>query len=496
MGQEIDQEEFSPEDYARYARRLEEGLVALERVLARPGFGRGAPSIGAELEFFLVDERGDPLGRNVAVLEAAGDARLTVELDRFNLECNASPNPLAGRPFAALREELESLVGKLRAGAASEGGRIVMVGILPTLRESDFSANAETMTDVPRFRALSRGVRRLRRERFDIRIDGDEPLTFFADDVTVEGANTGFQTHLRVDPAAFVDVYNTIQMTTAPVLAAASNSPIFLGRRLWQETRIALFKQAVDERHESWDAWRTPRVSLGNGWVREGAFELFQESVALHAPLLPVVSDEDLDACLRVGGVPRLDEVRLHHGTVWRWNRAIYDPKDGGHLRIELRTLPAGPSLPDMLANAAFHVGLGLGLEDEADWMTTALPFKYAEQNLYRAAQYGLDATLLWPSRHPPSPVPTPAADLVLELLPAARRGLERGGVAPEEAESLLAVIEARVRTRRTGSAWQLARLAHHEGAGGLDRPDALRAMLADYLDAQATDAPVHTWDD
>jgi hypothetical protein len=493
MGQEIDQDEFSAEDYERYAQRLQEGLAALEAVLARPGFGEGPPSVGAELEFFLVDERGDPLRRNTDVLAAAADERLTVELDRFNLECNASPHPLSGRPFAGLREELELLVAKLRGAAASQGGRIVMVGILPTLRESDFSANAETMTDEPRFRALSRGVRRLRSERFDIRIDGAEPLTFFADDVTVEGANTGFQTHVRVAPADFADVYNAVQIATAPVLAAAANSPIFLGRRLWQETRIALFKQAVDERHETWDGWRPPRVSLGNGWVRESAFELFHETVALHAPLLPVVGDESPLACLRAGGVPRLDEVRLHHGTVWRWNRGIYDPTDDGHLRVELRSLPAGPSIVDMLANAAFHIGLAFALREEASWMTTALPFKYAEQNFYRAAQFGLDATLLWPSRKPPSPRPVSAAGLCLELIPVARRGLALGGVEADEANALLDVIEERVRTRRTGADWQLGALARHEER--LGRADALRAMLADYLEAQATGEPVHTWD-
>jgi len=493
MGQEIDQEEFSPEDFERYAARLQEGLAALEAVLARPGFGEGPPSIGAELELFLVDERGDPLRKNTDVLAADPDPRLTVELDRFNLECNASPQPLAGRPFTAIREELDLLIAKLQGAAASQGGRVVMTGILPTLRESDFSANAETMTDLPRFRAISRSVRSMRRERFDIRIDGDEPLTFFADDVTVEGANAGFQAHLRVDPADFAPTYNAVQLTTAPVLAAAANSPTFLGRRLWQETRIALFKQAVDERRESWEGWRPPRVSLGNGWVRESAFELFHETVALHAPFLPVVGDEDPLAVVRAGGVPRLDEVRLHHGTVWRWNRGIYDPKGGGHLRVELRSLPAGPSVVDMVANAAFHLGLALGLRDEAAWMTTALPFKYAEQNLYRAAQYGLSATLLWPSEKPPSPQPVSAADLVLELIPVAQRGLESGGVDASEAHELLAVVEERVRSRRTGSDWQLGSLARHEER--LARPDALRAMLADYIEAQATGAPVHSWD-
>jgi len=490
MGQNIDDEAFEPEDYERYAKRLEEGLGALEELLARPGFGVGEPSLGAELEFFLVDGRGDPLCRNEAVLAAASDPRLTVELDRFNLECNTQPAPVRGRPFTALRGELEGLLAELREAAATQGGRIVMVGILPTLRERDFQA--ASMTDRARFRALSAGVRRLRQERFEIRIDGEEPVNFFAEDVTVEGANTGFQVHLRVDPEAFADTYNAVQLATPPVLAAAANSPLFLGQRLWQETRIALFKQAVDERHEDWDAWRPPRVSLGNGWVRESAFELFQETVALHAPLLPVVGEEDPLSCVRGGGVPRLDEVRLHHGTVWRWNRGIYDPRHGGHLRIEMRALPAGPTVVDMLANAAFQLGLAVGLQDELDWMTTALPFKYAERNLYRAGQHGLAAMLLWPSRRPPSPRPVPASALALELLPVARRGLVRAGVDADEAGVLLDVIEARVRSRRTGAEWQLRTLARHEER--LDRDAAIHAMLAEYLEHQESGRPVHEW--
>ncbi len=492
MGQNIDQEEFSAEDYERYAQRLEDGLAALQSVLSRATFGHGEPSIGAELELNLVDAKGDPLGENQAVLAAADDPRLTVELNRFNLECNASPQPLAGRPFQAMREEFEHLLGRLRGGAARSDGRLAMVGILPTLRESDFSAGNQTMTDVARFRALSAGVRRLRQQAFEIKIDGDEPLEFEAEDVTVEGANTGFQVHLRTEPGEFVDLYNAVQIATAPVLAAASNSPIFLGHRLWRETRIALFKQSVDERHESWDAWRPPRVSLGNGWTREGAFELFQETVALHAPLLPVVGDEDPLECIAAGGVPRLDEIRLHHGTVWRWNRGVYDPKGGGHLRIEMRSLPAGPTVTDMLANAALHIGLAIGLQEESDWMTTALPFKYAERNLYRAAQSGLGAMLLWPSRKPPSPKPVPVSSLILELLPVARRGLERGGVDASEIDEALGVIEERVRSRQTGADWQLARLAHYDER--FDRKDALRAMLAEYLELQDSGRPVAHW--
>src|SRR6185295_670300 len=156
--------------------------------------------------------------------------------------------------------------------------------------------------------------------------------------------------------------------------------------RLWEETRVALFRQATDDRRDPSVEWRPARVSFGHGWVRHGALELFAESVLQHAPLLPIASDEDARARVRAGDVPELVELRLHQGTIWRWNRAVYDPTAGGHLRIELRALPAGPSLPDMLANAAFLLGLTLALAPDAERLVTALTFGQARLNFYAAA--------------------------------------------------------------------------------------------------------------
>jgi len=490
MGLDIDREHFEEADYRRFAERLQQGLAAMGDLFRRPGFGVGPSTLGAELEVCLVDAAARPLCRNLEVLRECGDPRVTVELNRFNLEFLTRPCPLKGRPFSSLGREFDELLRAIGAAAAPHGGRVATVGILPTLGLGDVQSDA--MTDLARFRALSRGLRRLRHGAFEVVIDGDDPLDITCDDVTFEGANTSLQVHVRVDPAAFVDTYNAAQIATAPALAAAGNSPIFLGRRLWEETRIALFKQAVDERDEISEAWRPARVSFGNGWVRESALELFAETVALHAPLLPVVSDEDPLECVRAGGVPGLHEVRLHHGTVWRWNRAIYDPKLGGHLRIELRCLPAGPSLVDMQANMAFLVGLTFGLRRDVDWMTTALPFKHAERNFYRAAQHGLDAMLLWPARVAPSPQPVHARALLGQLLPVARAGLDEAGVDREESDRLLGVLEERVASGRTGARWQRGALEALER----DRPrgEALAVMLQHYLAHAASGEPVHRW--
>ncbi|ATB31286.1 glutamate--cysteine ligase [Melittangium boletus] len=492
MGLQIHTETFADEEYGRFSQRLAECLVALREVLSRPGFGVGPHSLGAELEMFLVDAHGRPLPINLDVLGQTKDPRVTVEIGRFNLECNLRPGPFAGRPFTAMRAELESALAEVRRAAATKGARVAVTGILPTLREADLGPGA--LTALPRYRAMATSLRRNRGEApMRIVIKGEDFFSEEWDDVSLEGANTSLQYHLRTNPADFARLYNACQLVTAPVLAVSGNSPFLLGRRLWDETRVALFRQAVDDRGEvSPDAPRPGRVTFGHGWVREGAWELFAESVALHAPLLPVVGRESPLEVVAQGGVPRLDELRLHQGTVWAWNRAVYDPSDGGHVRIEMRALPAGPTVEDMLANGALLLGLTLGLSGQVDALLPAMPFAYAQQNFLRAAREGLDAMLLWPESHLSPPRPVPAPVLVERLLPVAREGLLGAGVEPDEANALLGVIQARLRAGCTGARWQrkmLARLEAH-----MPRADALGALLERYLSLAASGRPVHEW--
>jgi len=490
MGTDIDQEEFGDRDYQRFAERLEECLATLRQLLERPGFGAGPATAGAELELFLVDAAARPMPHNEAIRAAVGDPRITVELDRFNLELNASPVPLAGRPFAALGSELNVLLDQVADAARGRAGRPALIGILPTLRLADLGPGG--MTDLPRYRALNTGLRRLRQDPFRIRIAGADPLELASEDVTLEGANSSFQVHLRVDPADFTRTYNAVQLATAPVLAVSGNSPTFLGHRLWEETRVALFKQVVDDRQAQGVRRRPARTALGTGWLRNGALELFTQSVRLHQPLLPMLGDLDQRPHGAGWQAPPLHELRLHQGTVWRWNRAIYDPASGGHLRIEMRALPAGPTVIDMLANAAFLIGLSLWLADQDQRWTYALPFERADHGFYRAAQQGLSARLSWPAGHRDQVRTLVAAKLVAELVPAARQGLLQAGVTPAEADTLLAVISARAASGQTGAVWQRAALAaarrHH------DAERALAVMLDRYLQCAETGLPVHTW--
>jgi hypothetical protein len=490
MGIEIDRERFDEADYTRFTERLDHCLEALDQLLERPGFGEGPRTIGAELELFLIDDQGHPLSKNQAILQDAGDPRLTLELDRFNLEVNPSPSPLAGQPLTSLGRDLEGALESVRATARSHGGRVAMVGILPTLRDEDLHRGA--ITDAPRYRALDWSLSRVKAEPFEIEIEGrdGETLRVVRDNIVMEGANTSFQVHLRVDPGDYVDHFNAAQLATAPVLAAAGNSPLFLGRVLWEETRIALFEQAADDRDTPGRERMVSRVAFGTDWLRTSILDLFEESVRHHEPLLPICGDQDPLATLDADEVPRLDELRLHQGTVWRWNRAIYDSGFGGHLRIEMRPLPAGPSVVDMLANAAFLLGLTLALAPDAGDWTRRLMFTRAHANFYDAARLGLEAELEWPTADGSERVG--AAELVPRLLPEARRGLVDAGVDPGEADRLLGVLGDRVTAGQTGAVWQRRTLAALEGKTG--REQALARLLERYLELQGTGDPVHTW--
>jgi hypothetical protein len=471
MGVAIDTDRFEERDYETFRHKLAANLVALSSLLSRPGFGLGPMTIGAELELDLVDGDGEPWLASREILSTLSRDAFTFEMNRFNLECNAAPCPLVGRPFTALARDLAARVAEVDLAARRRGGRAVTIGILPTLRPEHFKAGVAT--SMPRFRAMNAGLRRLRGGPFRVNIEGVDKLQLDTRDVFLEGANTSFQLHLRVSPAAFDDTYNAAQLATCAVLAGAGNSPIFLGHRLWDETRIALFSQATDDRARDDASGRPPRASFGRGWLTGGAAVLFAR-VAEHPPLLPVVDQQDpLEAVAR-GDTPTLFELRLAQSTVWTWNRPVYDPT--GHLRIELRALPAGPTVKDMVANAAFVLGLTLGLVPSMPAIVRDLPFSLVEAGFLHAARVGPDAIVAWPQdRGGFTQVPVRA--LWPRLLALAARGLHSAGVDPAEAREHLGVFAERALTGKTGARWL---------AEGFPSGEDARVGLARRLDAYA----------
>lgn len=491
MGIEIDRAQFAAEDYQSFRQRLEDNLEALAGLVDNPDFGRGPGSLGAELEMYIVDKDGRPLHANQEIQARTGDPQLTLELNRYNLEYNLSHYPISGTPFGSTEREIVGKLDALRSVAAEWGGRVVPIGILPTLQKSDFGSHC--ITDRRRYHALVAQLLQRRGGQFHIDINGEDPLRIEMSDITLEGANTSFQVHYRVSPEAYADTFNAIQLMTPLALALGANSPTLFGHRLWQETRIPLFKQSIDTRHLDRYGWNEPaRVSFGQGWARRDATELFREVVRLYPPLLPICAERAPAREIADGMTPSLGELRLHQSTVWLWNRPIYDDADGGMLRIEMRALPAGPTPVDMVANAAFLIGLAEGIRPRINELLPAIPFPIAEYNFYRAAQYGLDAKLVWPGFAQSGYREQAISDVIEASLPLAREGLARVGIDGAEAARYLGVIEQRLACRRTGASWQLERLA--QLGRSMPTTSALRDLLEEFMAYSEANTPVAEW--
>lgn len=490
MGLDIDRTTFSVGDYQLFIQRLDDSLGVLQDLLSQPGFGEGPRSFGAELELYLVDGDGAPAHVNEQVLEAAQDPLLTLELNHYNLEYNLKPYDISEQALLMSERDIVAALEHLNGVAAKFDAQVVPVGILPTLQESDFGDDC--ITNRRRYHALVKQLIRRRGEQFQIEIDGVEPLTLGMDSITLEGANTSFQTHYRVSPDTFVDTYNALQMATPLVLALGANSPGLFGHRLWAETRIPLFKQSIDTRQTDRYQWSEPaRVHFGSGWMRDPV-DAFRELVRLYEPLLPVCGDICPREQYDTGEVPTLDEFRLHQSTVWVWNRPIYDPASGGMLRVEMRALPAGPTAIDMLANSAFLIGVAEGLKPDIGELLPALPFRMAEYNFHRAAQWGLDARIIWPQLKQSRCREYPIATIIEKMLPVAEQGLHYIGVSDTEISRYLGVIEQRLARGQTGASWQLAML--DKLSATKTKEVALRKMLNVYMANSLTNEPVAQW--
>ncbi len=485
MGDALYKDHFSEAEHREFSVRLEQQLEQLRGLLESEPFQREEASIGAELELYLVDDQYRPAAVNEELLRLANSPQLTPELNRYNLEFNMNPVAAAGSPFTAMEQELRGFLEHLHSLANGIGANILPIGILPTL--SDEYLKYEYMTDRPRYHALIKALTGQGGGEMKININGEDSLVMLGEGLTVEGANTSFQVHLRVPAQRFADTYNATQLTTPLVLALAANSPLISGMRLWQESRIALFKQSLDFRERDHPDWRQPaRVWFGSGWMRRSAWELFAENVALFKPLLPVLFDDDQRQ------PPALRELCMHHGTVWSWNRAVYGAQGDGHVRIEFRALPAGPTIYDMLANAALSIGWATGVASSAADYVARLPFRMAEYNFYRAAQYGLDAKLIWPRKHRGGLEEWAITDLIEEFLPRAWQGLKQLNTSDDDIGMVKNIVEHRLQTRMTGAAWQVQRFEYYRESMAVD--EACSRMLADYVDRVMEGYPVASW--
>jgi hypothetical protein len=489
MGKDVSQFAFSREDRARYRQKVRRCLDVFALMLNEFRFDADRPTTGLEIELNLVDADAEPAMRNAEVLANLADPAFQNELGQFNLELNARPRLIEGDGFADYERDLHSSLDRAEDRAAKSDATIVLIGILPTLTTRH--TVLENMSTNPRYRVLNEQIVSARGEDIELDIRGAERLQTFTDSIAPESACTSVQFHLQVAPEAFAYYWNASQAIAGVQVAIGANSPYLFGRQLWAETRIALFEQATDTRPDELKAQGVrPRVWFGERWITS-IFDLFEENVRYFPPLLPICEDEDPVEVLRAGGVPHLAELRLHNGTVYRWNRPVYDVMNGRpHLRVENRVLPAGPTVVDMLANAAFYFGLARELAEGDRPIWTQLTFSAAEENFHAAARRGIAASVYWPRVGE-----VRATDLVLErLLPKAYDGLDRFGVDPALRDRLLGIIEQRCITGRNGSVWQVQAVNAAQRGRGLRRDAALRHMLRRYAEFQRSNEPVHTW--
>jgi len=489
MGQEVDSRVFTPEDRTRYRAKVRQDLDVFERMLGEARFEASKLSTGLEIELNLIDEVGDPALKNTEVLEVIADPNFQTELGQFNLEINVPPRDLSGDGLSSFEREVRHSLNEAREKASGVGADLMMVGILPTLGPGHM--NASSLSTNPRYALLSEQILAARGEDIAISIHGVDRLQTTADSIVPEAACTSTQLHLQVSPEEFPAYWNASQAVAGVQLAVGANSPFLLGKQLWRETRVALFEQATDTRSEELKAQGVrPRVWFGERWITS-IFDLFEENVRYFPALLPICDDEDPTKVLDAGDTPALAELRLHNGTIYRWNRPIYDVVDDlPHLRVENRVLPAGPTVVDTMASAAFYFGLTRCLATGERPLWSQMSFSAAEENFHAAARWGVDASVYWPR------VGTvPATELVLRhLLPLAYEGLDAWGVDTDVRDRLLGIIEQRCLTHRNGATWQVEAYEVERSRRDRHRIDALRAMVLRYTEHMHANQPVHEW--
>ncbi|MFY4718595.1 glutamate--cysteine ligase [Streptomyces sp. LaBMicrA B280] len=494
MGEKVVAGQFDLSDRQRYREKLQKCLTGLERLLVEKRFDRPRNLMGVEIELNLAGPDGMPKMLNGQVLERIASRDFQTELAMFNLEVNIAPHRLGGRVFDRLAEELRTSLAYADRKAGEVDAGIVMTGILPTLGRDDLVSS--NLSEVDRYTLLNDQIVAARGEDFRLDIEGVEHLVCTAKSIVPEAACTSVQLHLQVTPGRFADVWNAAQAASAAQIAVGANSPFLFGRELWRESRPPLFLQSTDTRPPELQAQGVrPRTWFGERWV-SSAYELFEENLRYFPALLPICDDEEPLEVLAAGGTPKLAEMVLHNGTIYRWNRPVYGIADGvPHLRVENRVLPAGPTITDVIANAAFYYGLVRALAEESRPVWTRLPFAAAEANFDAACRYGIDARFVWPRRGRYGGTgEVDAVTLVRdELLPLASAGLDAWGVEAADRDLYLGVIEERCRRRVNGASWQAATF-HRALEGGLSREAALAATTRRYAELMHVGEPVHMW--
>lgn len=490
MGRDTSSTTYTRSERTRYRLKLHENLETFARYLPRADFSDAA-TIGIEMEINLTDADGHPVRRALDALEAIGNDEFQTEIGAHNIELNLPAVPVAGRGLEHLEDAARQRLHDARIAVEEIGVELVPVGMLPTLTEDDLRSEGWRNPE-NRYKALDNAILEARGEDIHIHVQGDDEIDLTIDSIAPESACTSAQLHLQVPPSQFAAAWNAAQAVAGPQVAVAANSPFFLGKAGWVENRIPVFTQATDTRPPEFANQNVrPRVWFGERWINT-VFDLWEENVRYFPAILPESRQAAGQALLTEGAAPRLHELVLHNGTIWRWNRPVYDPGSGGrpNLRIENRLLPTAPTVLDQISDAAFFYGLVGRLVHDPRPLWSRMPFSDARANFQACAKDGLTADVVWPGLGS-----VPVAELVGEvLIPLAREGLVIQEVDEDLIDRYLSVIEARAHTGHNGAAWQ-RRMVEQLESVWMGREEALAEMTRRYRQNQVTGKPVHTWD-
>jgi CBS domain-containing protein len=474
-----------------FVKNILQDVQALEYMLEHDWFEDDVTRIGAEQEMCLVDKTFKPALNAMDILKKMKEYPwVETELAKFNLECNLTPRLFEGSCLKEMETELKGYLNIIKEKANELDTEILLTGILPTLRKSDLGY--ENLTPKKRYKALMTALREMRGTDYDLRIEGIDELLIKHDSPLLEACNTSFQVHLQVAPKEFAKLYNIAQAITAPVMAIGANSPILFNKRLWHESRIALFQQSIDTRN-SYNHLRdrSPRVMFGNDWLKESITEIYKEDIMRFRVLIASDVEENALEEIRNGRVPRLRALNVHNSTVYRWNRPCFGISDNGkpHLRIENRVFGAGPTTMDEMANATFWLGLMAEMPHIYEDISKEMSFEDARDNFLKAAKFGIDSKFTWLNDKKIS-----AVDLILtELLPIARKGLERQKIDGADIDYYLGLIEERAKRHTNGARWMLR--TYTKFAKETTKDEAISALTSAMTQNQTNGKPVHEWE-
>ncbi|TAD98654.1 MAG: CBS domain-containing protein [Bacteroidetes bacterium] len=477
-------------DLNSFMKHLLTDVQAMNKMLRDGWFETEDIRIGAEQEMCLVDRHGKPSPTNLELLRRLNNPSFTTELAKFNIESNFNPLPFHTNCLSQLENDILNMTNELRRVASEMDVKVVLTGILPTIRK--FDINIDNLTPYERYFSLIEAINNLRGKNYELRLEGQDELNVIVDSALIEACNTSFQVHLQIKPDEFVNKYNIAQAVAAPVLAVATNSPLLFGKRLWSETRIALFRQSIDTRMASEHLReRSPRVTFGTKWLKGSITDLYKEDIMRFSILFMTDVEEDVFKSIENGITPKLRALNIHNSTVYRWNRPCYGISANGkpHLRIENRVFPAGPSVVDEVANTAFWLGLMNGFEDQYPDITKLMDFDDAKSNFLIAARAGLGSKFTWVKGQKVSDT-----DLIKhELLPIAREGLKKANINKDDIDKYLDIIEERNVTGRTGSRWILD--SYSKLVKETSKEEVSVAITSGIMKNQEQNIPVHKWD-